>query len=94
MPCGSSSFVATHIGQGQLSTAETEREGTVRAEAAIEEAGFPAEATGPIKVLVGQFLRNAFVNSGGARHILRLAPRRRSSRTSPRKGTSPRPASS
>jgi hypothetical protein len=63
-------FVAARIWQAHLSGGETEREGAVRADAAVEEAGFPAETAAPVKVLVGQLLRNAFVNSGGARHLL------------------------
>ena len=62
-------FVATRIWQAQLANGETEREGVVRAHAAVDDAGFPSEVTGPLKVLVGQFLQNAFVNSGGARHL-------------------------
>jgi hypothetical protein len=66
-------FVTRRIWEARLSDAETEREGAVRADAAVDEAGFPPDVTGPLKVLVGQFLRNAFVNSGGARHIPLLA---------------------
>jgi len=66
-------FVATRVWQARLAGGETEREGTIRADAAVDDAGFPAETTGPLKVLVGQLLRNVFVNSGGARLILHAA---------------------
>ena len=41
----------------------------MRAEAVVDEVGLPKEVSGPLKVLVGQFLRNPFVNSGGARYL-------------------------
>ncbi len=62
-------YVLPRIWQPDLSGAETERDGMIRAEALVEEIGFPAEVAGPLKVLVGQFLRNLFVNSGGARYL-------------------------
>lgn len=62
-------YVTTHIWQPQFSELETEQEGTMRAEAVVDEVGFPAEVSEHVKVLVGQFLRNAFINSGGARYL-------------------------
>jgi hypothetical protein len=62
-------YVFSRVWQPDLSGAETEQEGTMRAEAAVDEAGFPKEVSEPVKVLVGQFLRNPFVNSGGARFL-------------------------
>ena len=41
----------------------------MRAEAMVDESGFPSEMSGPLKELVGQFLQNPFINSGGARYI-------------------------
>ena len=62
-------YVIARIWQPDLSGGETEREGTMRAEAVVDEVGLPKEVSGPMKVLVGQFLRNPFVNSGGARYL-------------------------
>ena len=62
-------YVIARVWQPDLTGAETEREGTMRAEAVVDEMGFPPDVSGPVKVLVGQFLRNPFVNSGGARYL-------------------------
>jgi hypothetical protein len=62
-------YVSARVWQPKLSDVETEREGQMRAEAVVDEAGFPAELSGDVKVLVGQFLRNPLVNSGGARFL-------------------------
>jgi hypothetical protein len=62
-------YVLAHIWQPALSGAETEREGTMRTEAVVEQAGLPKEVSEPVKVLIGQFLRNPFANSGGARYF-------------------------
>jgi hypothetical protein len=62
-------YVFTRAWQPNLSSDETEREGAMRAEAMVNELGFPKEVSEPVKVLVGQFLRNPFVNSGGARYL-------------------------
>jgi hypothetical protein len=45
----------------------------MRTEAAVDQAGFPKEVSEPVKVLIGQFLRNLFANSGGARYLPRLS---------------------
>jgi hypothetical protein len=62
-------YVITRVWQPDLSASETEREGAMRTEAVVDEAGFPKEVSEPVKVLIGQFLRNAFVSSGGARYL-------------------------
>lgn len=62
-------YVLSHIWQPDLSGSETEHEGAMRTEAAVDQVGFPKEVSEPIKVLVAQFLRNPFVNSGGARYF-------------------------
>jgi len=62
-------YVLAHIWQPDLSGAETEHEGTMRTEAVVDQAGFPKEISEPVKVLIGQFLRNPFANSGGARYV-------------------------
>lgn len=62
-------YVVSRVWQANLAGAESEREGTMRTAAAVDQVGFPKEVAEPVKVLVGQFLRNAFVNSGGARYL-------------------------
>jgi hypothetical protein len=62
-------YVMTHVWQANLGGGESEREGTMRTAAAVDEAGFPKEVAEPVKILVGQFLRNPFINSGGARYL-------------------------
>jgi hypothetical protein len=66
-------YVAAHMWQPNLGEAETEKEGTMRAEAVVDEVGLPPEMSQQVKVLVGQFLRNPFINSGGARYMVRFA---------------------
>jgi hypothetical protein len=62
-------YVFARVWQPNLSGDETEREGALRTEAIVDEMGFPKEVSEPVKVLVGQFLRNPFVSSGGARYL-------------------------
>jgi len=66
-------YVAARMWQPNLGEAETEKEGTMRADAVVDEVGLPPELSQPVKVLVGQFLRNPFINSGGARYLVRFA---------------------
>ncbi|MEW6273484.1 MAG: hypothetical protein AB1689_29750 [Thermodesulfobacteriota bacterium] len=66
-------YVAARIWSPDFDAARTETEGTMRAEAAVDEAGLPPDVSDAVKVLVGQFLRNPFVNSGGARYFPRFA---------------------
>lgn len=66
-------YAAARMWQPNLAEAETEKEGTMRADAVVDEVGFPPEVSEHVKVLVGQFLRNPFINSGGARYLLRFA---------------------
>ncbi len=61
-------YVTARIWQPNLAETETEKEGAMRAEAVVDEVGFPPEVSQHVKVLVGQFLRNPFVNSGGGRY--------------------------
>jgi hypothetical protein len=61
-------YVSAHMWQPNLTEAETEKEGAMRAESVVDEVGFPPEVSQQVKVLVGQFLRNPFINSGGARY--------------------------
>ena len=63
-------YVTTRIWQPSMADTETAHvEGTMRAEAMVDDSGFPSEMSGPLKELVGQFLQNPFINSGGARYI-------------------------
>lgn len=62
-------YIAARIWQPAGSEAETEQEGTMRAEAVVDEVGLPPQVADPVKVFVGQLLRNRFVNSGGARQM-------------------------
>ncbi len=62
-------YMTTRIWQPSLSDTHVANEGTIRAQALVDESGFPSELSGPLKDLVGQFLLNPFINSGGARYI-------------------------
>jgi hypothetical protein len=62
-------YATTQIWQPSLSDTYVANEGTIRAQALVDESGFPSELSGPLKDLVGQFLLNPFINSGGARYI-------------------------
>jgi len=62
-------YVTTQLWQPTLSDTDVANEGTIRAQALVDESGFPSELSGPLKDLVGQFLLNPFINSGGARYI-------------------------
>jgi hypothetical protein len=62
-------YVIPRAWQPSLPGAETERDGTMRADAVVEELGLPKEVAEPVKVMVAQFLRTPFINSGGARYL-------------------------
>ena len=62
-------YVTTHIWHPSPPDTDVANEGTIRAQSLVDESGFPSELSGPLKVLVGQFLLNSFINSGGARYI-------------------------
>jgi hypothetical protein len=62
-------YVTTHIWHPSLSDTDVANEGAIRAQALVDESGFPSELSGPLKDLVGQFLLSPFINSGGARYI-------------------------
>jgi hypothetical protein len=62
-------YVTTQLWQPSLSDTDVKNEGTIRAQALVDKSGFPSELSGPLKDLVGQFLLNPFINSGGARYI-------------------------
>jgi hypothetical protein len=62
-------YIVAHIWQPNLSGTQSEHEGAMRIAGVVDEAGLPAEASEPVKILIGQFLRNPFINSGGARYL-------------------------
>lgn len=62
-------FIATHILQARPADAEVQREGIQRIEALRAELGWPAETSAAVTALLGQFLHQLFVNSGGARYV-------------------------
>lgn len=65
-------FVAARIWQPDVAD-QAQSEGTLRANAAVDELGLPSDIAQNIKVLVAQFLTNPFVNSGGARFFPRFS---------------------
>lgn len=62
-------FIATHILQARPADAEVQREGIQRVEALRAELGWPAETSAAVTALLGQFIHQLFVNSGGARYV-------------------------
>jgi hypothetical protein len=61
-------YVAARIGQAALEDATSEHEGTMKIEALVDQSVWPAGVSEHVKTLVGQFVRNVFVSSGGARY--------------------------
>ena len=61
-------YVASHMRQRSIEELESEHEGAIKIEALVDENAWPAGVAEHVKVLVGQFVRNVFVNSGGARY--------------------------
>jgi hypothetical protein len=57
--------VKTKLG---LQQADTEHEGAMKIEALVAQHPWPADVSEHVKVLVSQFVRQAFINSGGARY--------------------------
>lgn len=47
---------------------ESEHEGAMKIAALVDASAWPKDVAEHIKVLVGQFVRNVFINSGGARY--------------------------
>jgi hypothetical protein len=61
--------IYTHIWQPRPSNPDMEREGVLRSQA-LAEVSLPEQiATEDVRVLVGQFIRQIFINSGGARYL-------------------------
>jgi hypothetical protein len=61
-------YVAARSGQAGLPDTASEHEGAMKIEALVNQGDWPAGVADHLKVLVGQFIRNVFVNSGGARY--------------------------
>ena len=61
-------FIAARVGQLGLQQADTEHEGAMKIEALVEQHPWPPDVSEHVKLLVSQFVRQAFINSGGARY--------------------------
>jgi hypothetical protein len=61
-------YVAARLGQPVLQDAGGEHDGALKIEALVEQGAWPPNVAEPVKVLVSQFVRSAFVSSGGARY--------------------------
>lgn len=62
-------FVATHVFRTRPADADAQREGAARVEKVGAELGWPSELAAAVRELLDQFLRQVFVNSGGARYV-------------------------
>ncbi len=62
-------FVAAHITQARPADAAAQREGASRVDTVSSAANWPAEVSAAVRGLLEQFLRQVFVNSGGARYM-------------------------
>jgi hypothetical protein len=68
--------IYTHVWQPSLTNPDMEREGVLRSQA-LAEVNLPEQIlTEDVKVLVGQFVQQIFVNSGGARYLPPLSAER------------------
>lgn len=66
-------YVQAQVWQPAITGPENEREGAMRIAAVVGESGLPAALSAPAQELVAQFLRNPFINSGGARYVPQIA---------------------
>jgi len=62
-------FIAAHIQQARPADHAAQREGASRVEAVSSAAGWPSDVSKAVRDLLDQFLRQVFVNSGGARYL-------------------------
>ena len=62
-------FLHRHAWHPRFQDRSAQRDGVVRLELAVEDSGLPAELTGPVREFIELFLRNPYVNSGGARYL-------------------------
>lgn len=61
-------YVAARTGQLVQSDADSERDGAMKIEALVDKGAWPAGVSEHLKTLVAQYVRHAFVSSGGARY--------------------------
>lgn len=61
-------YVSARTSQLVASDADSERDGALKIEALVDSGAWPAGVSEHLKVLVGQYVRHAFVSSGGARY--------------------------
>lgn len=61
-------YVAARIGQLASSDTDSERDGAMKIEALVDQSAWPAGVSEHLKTLVAQYVRHAFVSSGGARY--------------------------
>ncbi len=61
-------YVAARVAQPALLESESEHEGAMKIEALVDQHHVPADVSEHVKLLIGQFVRHTFVNSGGARY--------------------------
>jgi hypothetical protein len=61
-------YVAARAGQLVQSDADSERDGAMKIEALVDQGVWPAGVSEHLKTLVAQYVRHAFVSSGGARY--------------------------
>lgn len=61
-------YVAAHMRQPSIPEPESEHEGAMKIEALVDDGAWPPGVAEHVKVLIGQFVRNVFINSGGARY--------------------------
>jgi hypothetical protein len=62
-------FIAAHIHRARPADAEAQRDGAARVTAIGGELGWPSEVSESVRALLDQFLRQTFINSGGARYV-------------------------
>jgi hypothetical protein len=61
-------YLAARVGQPMLQAAESEHEGATKIEALVDQGAWPPGVSEHVKTLVAQYVRHAFINSGGARY--------------------------
>ena len=62
-------FIAAHIHRARPADSEAQRDGAAHVSSVGEELGWPKEVSESVRALLDQFLRQTFINSGGARYV-------------------------
>lgn len=62
-------FIAAQIHRARPADSDAQREGALQVAALGGELGWPAEISEAVRALIDQFLRQTFINSGGARYL-------------------------